>query len=249
MSQSMSKYAVDDAPGAANNGAWTASWQRHEKYGKVFRAYSRAGEYTGRRSLPELWDISNGCILWLPARADINDKIIENSILSSKGNGFFDHPVIVLKVMVASPTTAILTCAKMTSLGKRTLHQAFPSNAHRWSQYLPIAPAAAHPVNGIQLHLENEKPKRGMPEISYISLKETFDIDFTALRCYPINQKADGYRHRLNKNSFEQLLHAMDFESGPWIETDSLWETFEKHLELAVEHEGTTTTANQADDS
>ncbi len=226
----MSQSTTNDTPShAANYETWPPAWQRDNTFCKIFAPYSRAKEYISGRPLPELWDINNGCILWLPARAEIEDKIIPDSEVDRKKDGFFDHPVVVLKVELLSPTAALLTFAPMTSFGNRNLQQA--KAAPRWQYYLPITPSAPHPNTGILLDLENEKAKRGMTENSHICLEETFTLDFTAFRCYAIDQRADGYRHRLTKDSFDQLAQSLRMEPGIWIKTDALWEAFEKFLE------------------
>ena len=117
----------------------------------------------------------------------------------------------------------------MTSFGDQDLRQA--KTDADWRHYLPIFPSAPHPDNDILLHLEDEKKKRGMTENSYINLKETFTLDFAAFRCYAEGQRADGYRQRLTKDSFDQLAQLLPMERGMWIETGALWETFEKYLE------------------
>ena len=229
----MSQSTTNESPSyAANNETWPPAWQRNSRYCNIFAPYSRAKEYTSGRSLPELWDINNGCILWLPARVEIEDKIIPGSVLAQRNEGFFDHPIVVLKVELLSPTAALLTFAQMTSFGKRDLQQAKP--AHLWHYYLPIAPSDPHPSNGIQLGLEDKKEKRGMTENSYICLGETFTLDFAAFRCYAAGQKTDGYRQRLTKDSFDQLARSLRMEPGKWVETDALWETFEKYLESQI---------------
>ena len=226
MSQSTTN---ETASYAANPGTWPPAWQQNEKFGKIFAPYSRAKEYISGRPLPELWDINNGCILWLPARAEIEDKIIPGSEVDQKDDGFFDHPVVVLKVELQSPTAALLTFARMTSFGNRNLRQA--RAAAYWQYYLPMTPSAPHPTTGILLDLENEKEKRSMKENSHICLEGTFTLDFTAFRCYAVDQRADGYRQRLTKDSFGQLAQSLRMEPGIWIKTDALWETFEKYLE------------------
>ena len=214
---------------AADYATWRPAWQRDPKFYKVFAPYRRAEEYTSGRPLPELWDINNGCILWLPPRAEIARKIIPATKVYWREDGFFDHPVVILKVALLSPTAALLTFVPMTSFGDQDLRQA--KTDADWRHYLPIFPSAPHPDNDILLHLEDGKKKRGMTENSYINLKETFTLDFTAFRCYAEGQRADGYRQRLTKDSFDQLAQLLPIERGIWIETGALWETFEKYLE------------------
>ena len=229
----MSQSTTNENPShAATHDTWSPAWQRDSKYCKIFAPYSRAKEYTSGRPLPELWDISNGCILWLPDRVEIEDKIIPGSRLAQETEGFFDHPIVVVEVKLLSPTAALLTFAQMTSLGNRTLREA--KAAPYWQFYLPITPSAPHPTHGIQLALENEKQKRGMTENSYIRLHEPFTLDFTAFRCYSSGQRADGYRHRLTEDSFDQLARLLRMEPSQWVKTDELWETFEKYLDSQI---------------
>ena len=229
----MSQFTSNENPShAAIHDTWSPAWQRDSRYCEIFAPYSRAKEYTSGRSLPELWDINKGCILWLPARVEIEDKIIPGSGLAQESEGFFDHPIVVLEVELLSPNAALLTCALMTSFGNRTLREA--KAAPYWQYYLPVTPSDRHPTNGIQLSLEDAKPKRGMTENSYICLNKTFTLDFTAFRCYSLSQRADGYRHRLNKNSFQKLARSLEREPGTWISNDALWEKFEEYLELQM---------------
>ena len=215
---------------ATDHTMYPPAWQRDDKFSKIFAPYSRAKQYISGRPLPELWDINNGCILWLPARADIEDKIIPGSKVDRQKDGFFDHPVVVLKVERQSPTAALLTFARLTSFGNQNLRQAKAES--NWQHYLPIRPSAPHPESGILLDLENEKTKRSMKENSHIILQETFTLEFTAFRCYALGQKGDGYRQRLTQDSFDQLAKSLGMEPGNWIKTDDLWENFENYLEL-----------------
>lgn len=205
-----------------NADTWRPAWERGE-FSDRLRPYSTATVvYNGKRSQPELWDICNGCILWLPSKAEIGK--ISDSELDRQDPGFFNHPVLVLNIEVAGPQSATVQFARMTSLNKRNLSEIESS---RQDDYLPIAPSEAHPNNGILLRLENEASKRGMTAISYVSIGEgVFSLDFRALRCYSASQKADGYRHRLQKESFNQVISKLGRSPSAWIETGCLWETF-----------------------
>ena len=136
----------------------------------------------------------------------------------------FNHPVLILNIEVTGPRSATVQFARITSRGKRLLSH-IPSSFQ--NDYLPIAPSEAHPNNGILLRLENEASKRGMTAISYVSIGEgIFGLDFRALRCYSAGQKADGYRHRLQEESFNQVMNKMGRSPSEWIDTGHLWETF-----------------------
>ena len=76
------------------------------------------------------------------------------------------------------------------------------------------------------LRLENEAPKRGMLA-GYVSVRGgVFSLDYRALRCYSAGQKADGYRHRLKEESFNQVARKLGRSPSAWIETGCLWEEF-----------------------
>lgn len=208
----------------SNTETWRPAWERHPEISPLLRPYSTAVVVNdGSRPRPELWDICNGCILWLPPRADIGE--IPDPQLSSRDPAFFDHPILVLGIQITTPQAATVHFAKMTSLGKRSLEQ--DVRPSYWDEYLPVFPASPHPNSGIVLRLEHETPKRGMADNSYVSIGEgVFSLNFRALRCYAAGQKADGYRHRLTETSFDQVARALDYSSSAWIETGRLWEEF-----------------------
>ena len=199
------------------------AWESEPGISAQLRPYSTTTVvYDGGRPRPELWDICNGCILWLPPKPDVGK--ISDSNLDRQNPGFFDHPVLILDINVTSPQSATVQFARMTSLGKRPLSQI--ASAYQ-DKYLPIVPADPHPNNGILLRLENEALNRGMTAISYVSIGEgVFNLDFRALRCYAVGQKADGYRCRLTEESFNQVMSKLGRSPSAWIETDQLWETF-----------------------
>ena len=214
---------MDTTTSAFNINTWRPSWEQSPEFSNLLRPYSTAKVvYNERRPRPELWDICDGCILWLPPKQEIPE--ILDSKLSSRNPGFFDHPILVLKIDITGPQDATVHFVKMTSLRKRSLKTINPSSR---DQYLPVFPTAPHPTSGLLLHLENEKPNRGMVDNSYISTNEgVFSLDYRALRCYSANQKADGYRHRLSRESFDQVTRELAYSSSTWIETGELWEEF-----------------------
>lgn len=218
----------------SNEDTWQPAWERKPGICDLLRPYSTATVVRdGRRSQPELWDICNGCILWLPPREDIGE--IQDPGLDSMHPDFFNHPVLILNIEVAGPRSATVQFTPMTTRGKRPLSHLLP---YQRDCYLPISPAAPHPDSGILLRLENEAPKRGMAEISYVSVIPTgiFNVDFRALRCYAAGQKADGYRQRLREESFDQVMRKLGRVSSAWIETGSLWEHFlREHVTTVVD--------------
>ena len=207
----------------ANIDTWQPAWKRQPDISARLRPYSTATVvYDEGRSQPELWDICNGCILWLPPKADVGK--ISDPKLDRQDPGFFDHPVLILNIEIAGPQSATVQFARMTSLHKRTLSEIHSS---KLDDYLPIFPTGPHPENGIRLRLENEASKRGMTDTCYVCIREgIFSVDFRALRCYSAGQKADGYRHRLREESFNQVMSKLGRSSSAWIETEQLWENF-----------------------
>ena len=162
----------------ANMDTWRPAWERQPVTSTLLRPYSTATVvYDGARSQPELWDICNGCILWLPPKADIGE--ISDPELDCQDQGFFDHPVLILNIEVAGPKTATVQFAKMTSLRKKNLSEIQSS---KQDDYLPISPTGPHPRNGIRLRLEVETSNRGMTDPCYVCIHEgIFSVDFRAL--------------------------------------------------------------------
>ena len=213
----------------SNRDTWRPAWESYPEISDTLRPYSTAAVVPdGSRPRPELWDICKGCILWLPPKADVGE--IADPRLSTRDPAFFDHPILVLDVEIAGPRDATVRFAKLTSLRRKPLEHVHPA-AHR-DRYLPIFPTKPHPNRSTLLRLENEKSKRGMIDTCYVSVGEgVFGLDYRALRCYAAGQKADGYRHRLQKDSFEQVARELDYGSSGWIETGELWEEFiRKHI-------------------
>ena len=219
---------METAASNPKNDTWQPAWERQPEISARLRPYSTATvAHSGLRCQPELWDICNGCILWLPPKANVGE--IQDPNLAKQQPGFFDHPVLILNIDVSGPQTATVQFARMTSVRKRPLSQ-IPSTQR--DNYLPIFPADPHPNSGILLRLENEAPKRGMIKTCCVCIHEgVFSLNFRALRCYSPGQKADGYRHRLKEESFNQVIRILGHSSSAWIETGRLWETFlQKHV-------------------
>ena len=211
-----------------NAGTWPPAWKRQPEISARLRPYSTATVvYDGGKSQPELWDICNGCILWLPPKAEVGK--ISDPELDRQNPGFFDHPVLVLNIDVTGPESATVQFARMTSLRKRKLSEIQSS---KQDDYLPISPTGPHPNNGIQLRLEKEASKRGMTDPCYVCIRGgIFSVDFRALRCYAAGQRADGYRYRLREESFNQVMSELGRSPSAWIKTEQLWESFlENHV-------------------
>ena len=224
---------MSSSTSASNQGTWEPAWVRESAVKHRLRPYSTAARASnGSRAQPEIWDICNGCILWLPSKDAINQLL--DPRLSSRDPAFFNRPILALDIEVTGSRDATVRFAKIKSLRRQSLRDIPRSDS---DQYLPICPTDPHPDSGVLLHLENEKPKRGIMKNSYVSISDgIFSLNFKALQCYAVGQKADGYRHRLNKESFEQVIRELGCSSSAWIETTALWETFlDKHVPAEAE--------------
>ena len=208
------------------------SWRLDPGISDLLYPYSISGSSTagervkGVRPRPELWDICNGCVLWLPSKESLGYKIIPGSTLSLKEPAFFNHPVLVLDVKVTGATSASVVFAQMTSLGKRPLQDIYRDFR---DEYLPVFPSDPHPNSNILLHLEKERPGDGMTTPSYVALGSYFVLDWTAFQCYSARQRGDAFRYRITEDSYSQVTASMAFWPGSWVKTGSLWETFIKN--------------------
>ena len=215
---------MDSSTNAPNEGTWEPAWMREPANEYRLKPYSTAAR--AGRAQPEIWDICKGCILWLPPKDAVN-KLLDPG-LSSRDPIFFDHPVLILDIEVMGPRNAKVRFANIQSLRKLSLRDIPRSES---DHYLPIFPTGSHPNSGALLLLEKEGPYRDIIN-SYVSISDgIFSLDSKALQCYAVGQKADGYRHRLNKESFEKVIGELGYSSSAWIETTASWETFlDKHV-------------------
>ena len=211
---------MDSSTNASKQGTWKPAWMRASAVEYRLRPYSTAARVSeGSRPQPEIWDICNGCILWLPPKDAVN-KLLDPG-LSGRDPSFFDHPVLSLSIEVMGPRDAKVQFANIESLRKLSLRdnpRAEPDN------YLPIFPTEPHANSGALLRLEKRGSKRDIAKNYYVSVSDgIFSLDSKALQCYAVGQKADGYRHRLNKQSFELVIRKLSFSPSAWIETSALW--------------------------
>ncbi|KAM0796982.1 hypothetical protein BDR22DRAFT_865125 [Usnea florida] len=171
---------MDSSTSAPNEGTWKPAWMRDPAVGHRLRPYSTAAKVSeGSRAQPEIWDICNGCILWLPPKDAVN-KLLDPT-LSSHEPSSFDHPVLILDIEVKGPRDATVRFANIRSLRKLSLKD-IPRSVS--DHYLPISPTEPHPNSGALLRLENENLKRGIVKNSYVVISDgIFSVDFKALQC------------------------------------------------------------------
>ena len=112
----------------------SASWIRSE-FWDTFAPYAGKlrSSSKGERDPAALWDIYDGCILWLP----LEYGRCKNSGPLAPPEGVLGHPILVLHVSVSGPENAVITSVTMRSFkddGPET-HPLF------WRRYLKIGTA------------------------------------------------------------------------------------------------------------
>jgi hypothetical protein len=118
-----------------HSNTFSASWKGSE-FRDIFAPYGgklRSPTKNGREP-PALWDIYNGCILWLPREYEW----WKDYGLLAPPEVVLDHPILVLDVSVSGPENAVITFATMRSFkdnGPNETHPLF------WDRYLKIATA------------------------------------------------------------------------------------------------------------
>ncbi|KAI1387128.1 uncharacterized protein F4822DRAFT_274636 [Hypoxylon trugodes] len=138
-----------------------------------------------------------GSILWLPPKNEIRgncDPDLEA--------GMCDHPVVILSPWVDDGKVVYLM---MTSFGGRDLGVRFSDNSARRLEYLPIAPAAAHPDNGMLLSLEDSSTE--LSKKSYVRTKTQHRIARKSLRAY----NRYGLEYILSGKSYQDLIEYAKF--------------------------------------
>jgi hypothetical protein len=184
---------------------WRTSFFAH--YRDIFEPYATNLNYYNNaqeRARVPLWDIANGCILWLPTRSEIRNEALLDPTSKISSPEFFGRPVLVLEVDIQGPTNGIVYFAKMSSFSEsggvqNWLHRK-PADAFNVilnqplaDGILPIAWGPSSPLKHNQnhgLHLEDEE-NRGrntrMPEGAYVCIKDgLYSVDANDLRCYNV---------------------------------------------------------------
>lgn len=271
------------------NGHKPASWKdlnENESF-DIFSKYTTkldSPQLTSERERPALWDICNGCVLWLPPKHTITPSILHKyRKLLKLDKRSFNHPIMVLDIAVSGPEDAVVTFARMTSKSSIT-SDADKLQALRHGSYMKIFHRGVgdkRPLsveddeigrdsatsntdllwNGWESESSNNREVKGkctqksyfskenllyldekegknrcMTEDSYVDLSAVYVIDWQELQCYAVGQKPDGYRHRLQEESFSKLAERLKLKLkspvSAWVATDQLWETFHHdHIE------------------
>jgi len=179
---------------------------------------------------PALWDICNGCILWLPSESEIYDDS-PSAQLSHIHPAAFNHPIVVLRIDLYSPSDATITFATVCSFNNRRVTPA--AAPHLASRCLPVWPTSQIPGDTAQLFLELHHRARWTAAGNiYIYLSNPTCIDWKHLTCLSSNS-ANAFRLRLTKQSFELVINRLrattfDISSQEWVQTNRLWTHFIK---------------------
>lgn len=196
--------------------------------------------YHGPRARPALWDIGDGCILWLPK--NYTPPPSQDNPLRNPPKGALDHPILVLDVDVSGPENAIISFATMRSF-KACANGPDHSRPDFWWWFMQISPTPRGEPNSTEtptystpssspLFLERYRPGRhNMKAESYISTGAVYSARWEDLRCYAWGI-TDGTRFRLDEESYARVRARMQVCAGlktkqtAWVPTSLLWGDF-----------------------
>jgi hypothetical protein len=212
-----------------------ASWRNLSKnpYARHFLQHQGrlSNPLKGDRTRPALWDISHGCILWLPRKQSIYLPKPQIDVPST-----FDRPVLVLDLKVEDPENASITFLFLVTHRKELLRDPMLWTAQTDALTIDIkrlGPNAPDFRNETSLYLENfPKPPPDTTPYAFVNMRRKYTMEWQNFRCY--DGHPDAFRYRLNKGSFLRLAKQVpDFKFSPSsrIPTDMLWAAFyEKHI-------------------
>lgn len=194
--------------------------QQATDYGPAFAPYTtkllkRTEGWEGR---PALWDISPGCLLWLPP----NYKNPEDTKLRHPHPNSLNHPIVVLSVDVSGPEDAIVTFMNIRSFksdGAKTTLLNF------WKKYLPLSrfpreswrdePEARESWKDALLFREYY-PTWKINRMQYVDIQSISTARWEDLRCYQGERRIIGIPPRLCEESMAQLRAARTWWEGHW---------------------------------
>lgn len=194
--------------------------QQAMDYGPSFAPYTtkllkRTEGWEGR---PALWDISPGCLLWLPP----NYKNPEDTKLLHPHPNSLNHPIVVLSVDVSGPEDAIVTFMNIRSFksdGAKT------SLLNFWKKYLPLSrfpreswrdePEARESWKDALLFREYY-PAWKINRMQYVDIQSISTARWEDLRCYQGERRIIGIPPRLCEKSMAQLRAARTWWEGHW---------------------------------
>ena len=196
-------------------------------YRNILEPYAPKWDYdTGERSRPPLWDISSGCILWLPPKSQIRPETLKGSGFEDASLDAFDRPILCVDVEIKSPTNGIIYFVKMGSFsesgGPSQYISLCDSRLSRWvhrpwaETVLPIVRLnSSHNYRRV-LHLDKDSKRtenvRLPEESTVLAGYGIFALPFTEVRCYnnqscfEVGYKSGKWRDGVSTINFASIL-------------------------------------------
>ncbi|KAG9229063.1 hypothetical protein BJ875DRAFT_547272 [Amylocarpus encephaloides] len=180
-----------------------------------------------------------GCIIWLPAKGELNGEITcccgGCSIPEKLEEAGYDHPVMIVNIhqRKGSSTIGDLVCdvVCITTFSGTTIEK-YEVQRFRLP-YLKRSLSIHHsnsepPQDSHMKQLRLEKGK--LRKQSYVRLKHVFRVDIGKLHTYKW-RKSPAYKWRLSKESFDDLVHELDLPKPIYIETDVVVRTSKTRMQ------------------
>ncbi|OBT83321.1 hypothetical protein VE02_08700 [Pseudogymnoascus sp. 03VT05] len=219
--------------------------QQAMDYGPAFAPYTTKllKRTEGWESRPALWDISPGCLLWLPPYY----KNPNGTNLRHPHPDSLNRPIVVLSVDVSGPEDAIVTFMNIRSF---KLVGAKTSLPNFWKKHLPLSrlprenwrddPEARDSWKDALLFRENYMG-REINRMQYVDIQHISTARWEDLRCYRGERRIIGARQRVCENSMAQLRAARTWWEGhrnmgrglvnwedEWVPTGELRDVFRR---------------------
>jgi hypothetical protein len=196
-------------------------------YRNILEPYHRTWDYfTGERSRPPLWDISSGCILWLPSKSKVRPETLKGSGFENENEDAFDRPILCVDVEIKSPTNGIIYFVKMGSFsetgGPAQYIQQVDSRVSQWvhrpwaETILPIVRRdSIHNYKRVLYLGEDSKRTENVRSTEESTVQAgcgIFAIPFTEVRCYnnqsgfDVGYKSGKWRDGVSKINFASIL-------------------------------------------
>ncbi|EPE35912.1 hypothetical protein GLAREA_05250 [Glarea lozoyensis ATCC 20868] len=174
------------------------------------------------RPVVKITDLCVGCIVWLPAKSELNGGIkctctgcIQAVDLEDPG---YNHPVLVVRIQLsdnlAETVCDVLTTFTDTSISKY-IKRINRNSGHPIEQSISVHHPESEAVQIPQLHLEKGKLRKQ----SYLRLQHVYEVKVTCLRTYNWRY-SQGPKLRLREESYEALMGRLGADAEEWVETD-----------------------------
>lgn len=204
------------------------SWESNDSFCRHFNPFitklDAHPETIDERWRPALWDISEGCILYLPPKKDIQIALLRQTPIIWLPENAFNHPVLVLRVCRTGPESAMIWFGIMQS--------SVPNKYQNSNYYCRVFPKSRITNPGEKCEILRLEGNEIYPSESYAKAggdltRQIYCLPWEALRCYDKNN-GNGYKRRLDVDSFTTLTRTFYTRpsTSPWIRTSKLWEDF-----------------------